>query len=69
MPNSIAINDEEANAFVCNSITVRNTVISPLGMSNDTKRKLNDRGFRVHEIDMSEFKKSGGACQCLVLKL
>ncbi|VDK22871.1 unnamed protein product [Anisakis simplex] len=30
---------------------------------------MKKRGFEVVEVDMSEFMKSGGACQCLVLKL
>ncbi|VDK20857.1 unnamed protein product, partial [Anisakis simplex] len=29
MPDSVAVNDAEAKAFVCNAITVRNTVIAP----------------------------------------
>uniref|UniRef100_F1LAS8 Amidinotransferase n=2 Tax=Ascaris TaxID=6251 RepID=F1LAS8_ASCSU len=69
MPESIAISESEAKAFVCNAITVRNTVISPIGVSQETKDQLAKRGFSVTEIDMSEFMKSGGACQCLVLKL
>lgn len=69
MPDAIAISDEEADAFVCNAITVRKVVLSPKGMSSETKRKLEARGFGVIEFDMSEFMKSGGACQCLILKL
>jgi N-dimethylarginine dimethylaminohydrolase len=26
-------------------------------------------GYKAISVDMSEFMKSGGACQCLVLKL
>ncbi|KAK6738201.1 hypothetical protein RB195_020360 [Necator americanus] len=69
MPNAIPISDAEANAFVCNAITVRNTVISPIGISAATREALAKRGFAVAEVDMSEFMKSGGACQCLVLRL
>ncbi|KJH44644.1 Amidinotransferase [Dictyocaulus viviparus] len=69
LPNSISISDEEANAFVCNAITIRNTVISPIGMKVVTRNALENRQMAVVEIDMSEFMKSGGACQCLVLRL
>ncbi|EPB70076.1 Amidinotransferase [Ancylostoma ceylanicum] len=69
MPDAIAISDAEANAFVCNAITVRNTVISPIGVSAATREALRKRGMSVVEVDMSEFMKSGGACQCLVLRL
>lgn len=69
LPQSIAVSDEEAKAFVCNAITVRNAVLSPIGVSDKTKSRLAERGFKVVEIDMSEFMKSGGACQCLILRL
>lgn len=69
LPNSIAVSEAEANAFVCNAITIRDTVISPIGVSQATKDYLSARGKRVEEVDMSEFMKSGGACQCLVLRL
>ncbi|CAJ0607520.1 unnamed protein product [Cylicocyclus nassatus] len=69
MPNAIAISEAEANAFVCNAITVRKTVIAPIGVSAATKEALSKRGMSVVELDMSEFMKSGGACQCLVLRL
>uniref|UniRef100_A0A1I8A810 Amidinotransferase n=2 Tax=Steinernema glaseri TaxID=37863 RepID=A0A1I8A810_9BILA len=69
LPDSIAVSDKEANAFVCNAITIRKTVISPIGVSQDTKDRLAKIGYSVTEVDMSEFMKSGGACQCLVLKL
>uniref|UniRef100_A0A0N5CFI6 Amidinotransferase n=1 Tax=Strongyloides papillosus TaxID=174720 RepID=A0A0N5CFI6_STREA len=69
LPNSIAVDDDEAKAFVCNSICIKNTIISPIGMKQSTKNKLLKQGYNVREVDMSEFMKSGGACQCLVLKL
>ncbi|GMS84364.1 hypothetical protein PENTCL1PPCAC_6539, partial [Pristionchus entomophagus] len=69
LPHSIAVSDEEAKDFVCNAITVRKAVLSPMGVSDKTRASLADRGFKVVEIDMSEFMKSGGACQCLILRL
>ncbi|WKX97493.1 hypothetical protein Q1695_013283 [Nippostrongylus brasiliensis] len=69
MPHSIAVSDAEANAFVCNAITVRNNLISPKGVLPATRDALAKRHISVTELDMSEFMKSGGACQCLVLRL
>jgi N-dimethylarginine dimethylaminohydrolase len=69
LPDSIAVSEKEANAFVCNAITIRNTLISPIGIANATIDKLSTRNINVVQVDMSEFMKSGGACQCLVLKL
>jgi arginine dihydrolase len=28
---------------------------------------LRDRGYRCHELPMSEFIKAGGACKCLTM--
>ena len=69
LPDSIAVSEKEANAFVCNAITIRKNVISPIGVADATRKTLESRGFKVTEVDMSEFMKSGGACQCLVLRL
>ncbi|CAD5207487.1 unnamed protein product [Bursaphelenchus okinawaensis] len=69
LPRAIPVSQEEAKAFVCNAITVRKTVISPIGVKEETKKALKDLGYEVAEVDMSEFMKSGGACQCLVMKL
>lgn len=68
-PNSIEITQEEAFKFVCNSLVVKRTMISPIGMSGVTKKKLADRGYTVKEFDMSEFMKAGGACKCCIMKL
>lgn len=54
---------------MCNAITVRKAVISPIGVSDETKKLLEKLGYKTVEVDMGEFMKSGGACQCLVLKL
>ena len=69
LPDAIEVDAAEAQAFVCNAITIRKDVISPIGVSPKTKEALSKLGYTVTEVDMSEFMKSGGACQCLVLKL
>ena len=38
-------------------------------MSEPLKARLMLNGFRVHEINLSEFLKSGGSAKCLTLKL
>lgn len=64
----IPVSEGDAKKFVCNSITIGKTVISPQGC-DETKALLQRRGYKVAEVNLSEFMKSGGACQCLVLKL
>ncbi|KAL7076616.1 hypothetical protein ACQ4LE_004444, partial [Meloidogyne hapla] len=69
LPKSITVSETEALNFVCNAITIRKKVISPKGVSKQTKEALASIGYFIEEIEMSEFMKSGGACQCLVMKL
>jgi N-dimethylarginine dimethylaminohydrolase len=64
----IAIPEEEAKMFACNAVVIGNNVILPTGCPK-TVSTLRERGYEPHELDMSEFLKSGGACKCLTLRL
>ncbi len=65
----IEITEEEAVQFACNAIVVGDCYIQPRGGGKSLRPALEARGYRVHEFDMSEFIKAGGAVKCLVLKL
>lgn len=64
----ITVDDEEAFAFACNAVSVGDTLILNQGAPQLT-RQLQERGYRVVAVDMSEFIKSGGSCKCLTLRL
>jgi len=64
----IEVTEKDAERFVCNSIAFGKTVIVPKGC-DDIKPVLEKRGYEVVYVDLSEFLKGGGACQCLVLKI
>ncbi|KAF7638637.1 hypothetical protein Mgra_00002015 [Meloidogyne graminicola] len=66
LPKAIAVSEKEALNFVCNAINVRKKVISPSGVSKQTIEALNSLGYSLQEVEMNEFMKSGGACQCLL---
>ncbi len=65
---AIWISDDDANNFACNAINVGDDVILHKA-SDELKTALGDRGYRVIEVDVSEYMKSGGACKCLTLDL
>lgn len=65
----IEVTEEEVVQFVCNAIVIGNRYIQPKGGRETLRPALESRGYRVHEFDMSEFMKAGGATKCLVLKL
>jgi len=64
----IEVSDRDAEHFACNSIAFGKTVIVPKGC-DDIRPVLEKRGYQVVYVDLSEFLKGGGACQCLVLKI
>ncbi len=68
----IRVTELEATQFACNVINVgqnilMNTVLSMRGPS--LAARLSDRGFRVQEIDLSEFLRGGGSAKSLALRL
>jgi len=59
----------DAMRFACNAIVAHHAVIMQAGVSTRLHRQLARRGFRVKEVDLSEFLKAGGSAKCLVLRL
>lgn len=64
---SIEVTEEEALAFCCNSVVIKNNIFMP--KCHSVAFRLEKLGFNVQQFDMSEFLKSGGACKCLVMFL
>ena len=56
----------ESESYAANSLTIDGSVLLPSG-SPDTKEMIEDAGFDVIELDMSEFEKCEGALTCLSL--
>lgn len=65
---TIPVSPEEALKFACNSVVIGKNVVMPAGCPI-LRFYLEERGYTVYEVPMSEFIKSGGACKCLVLYL
>lgn len=65
----LAVTRAEALKFVCNGIAMGRDVVLNEGLRATTRRALVRRGFRLHELDLSEFHKSGGSAKCLVLRV
>src|SRR5438445_1727666 len=57
---------EEAVHFYCNAGVLERDIVLPEGAPK-LVAILQDRGYRCHELPMSEFIKAGGACKCLVM--
>lgn len=66
--NTIEVTKKEAEAFICNGIYYRDSVILPV-MSNRIEKRLRKLGLEVLFSDVSEFRKSGAGLRCLTLFL
>ena len=64
----IVVDTEDAGNFACNAVNVGQEIFVHRA-SDPLKARLMLLGFRVHEVDLSEFLKSGGSAKCLTLKL
>lgn len=64
----IIVDTMDAGNFACNAINVDDQVILHRA-SEPLKARLMLAGFKVHEIEMTEFLKAGGSAKCLSLKL
>lgn len=72
----IIVNDEDAAHFVCNAVLVatdkipsKKGVIFVNAISDELQTQLDSLGYKVQIQPVSEFRKAGGANQCLTLKL
>ena len=66
--NLIPVSEHDANQLACNAVVINNTVIFP---SDDIEaiKTVEGLGLNAEVANVSEFLKSGGACQCLVIAL
>jgi N-dimethylarginine dimethylaminohydrolase len=58
----------DAARFGCNAVVVDRHVVLNAGCEG-LRRRLEESGYKVHEVDLSEYLKSGGAAKCLTLRL
>jgi N-dimethylarginine dimethylaminohydrolase len=66
----LAVDEDDALAYACNSLCVNGTVLLPTGLSTGLRGHLARRGFNLVELDLPElFGKGGGGPRCLVNEL
>lgn len=64
----MAVCEVDALRFACNAINVGRTVVLN-EISGELRGQLEERGFQVVQVQMTEFLKAGGAAKCLALRL
>jgi ornithine--oxo-acid transaminase len=64
----ICVTEADALRFACNAVNVGRAIIVNT-ISSELSAELEQRGFRVVQVELTEFLKAGGAAKCLVLRL
>ncbi len=64
----IPVEEADALCFACNAVNVDRTIILN-AISPTLTHQLERRGFKVIQVNLSEFLKAGGAAKCLVMTL
>lgn len=65
--NRIELSEDDAVKFAANTLCLGRDLFMPEG--SEVATKLQNMSYYVHEFDLSEFMKSGGASKCLTLTL
>jgi N-dimethylarginine dimethylaminohydrolase len=64
----IILREVDAVCFACNAINVGRTIILNK-ISSKLSGELEQLGFKVIQVELTEFLKAGGAAKCLVMRL
>jgi N-dimethylarginine dimethylaminohydrolase len=67
-PDAITVDEDDACALGLNAVSDGERVVLPAG-ADRFARQLHARGFQPVPIDVSEFRKAGGAVKCCTLEL
>ena len=62
------VTEPDALRFACNAINVGRTIVLNK-VSSKLSGELEHLGFKVIQVELTEFLKAGGAAKCLVMKL
>jgi len=66
IPNLLELSDEAVHAYAANSFVSGKDIIISKGIPKSFHKDLKKLGMKIHEVDVSEFKKAGGGIHCLI---
>ena len=65
----IEVSREDAENFGCNIVLVDpNNVVTSM-ISDDLKARIENKGYNVHRVDLSQFHLAGGGAHCMVNRI
>lgn len=62
------VSQESAAMFACNAVSIGKDIILN-DITKEDEAQLNEFGYTVHRVDLSEFMKAGGSAKCLTLHI
>jgi N-dimethylarginine dimethylaminohydrolase len=65
VPNLYELSEEAAEAYAANSLVSGKDILISKGCPQSFHDDLKRLGMRIHELEMTEFKKAGGGIHCL----
>ncbi len=66
IPNLYMLSEEAVRAYAANSFVSGEDIIISKGIPKSFHKDLKKLDMRIHEVDVSEFKKAGGGIHCLI---
>ncbi len=66
VPNLIELSKASAEAYAANSFVSGKDIVVSSGQPKEFLNDLSKLGMKIHEVDISEFKKAGGGVHCLI---
>lgn len=66
VPNLYELSKEAAEAYAANSFVSGKDILISAGIPQSFHDDLKKIGMKIHEVDISEFKKAGGGIHCLI---
>ena len=64
VPEPLVLTEDEALTFCANSVVIGSTILMP-AVPDRVRAQLEDWGFEIVLVDVSEFHKGGGSVRCL----
>jgi N-dimethylarginine dimethylaminohydrolase len=66
VPSLIELSEAAVQAYAANSFVSGRDILISAGIPKDFHDSLKTLGLKIHEVDVSEFKKAGGGIHCLI---
>lgn len=61
----IKVSEADNQLLACNMVVLGKNIVTNKGISRKLKKQIQDLGYKIYEVDMSEYLKGGGSVKCV----